>query len=125
MIENSLVYEETRLLIANDDSSEGWIRSAKRNVLAMSQVERIVACDMRGSVRAASEAALGSSGADDITAVVVSELDNQSRFRQVKLGSCKPVDWGCTCQALPDGEANFTVNHQDNIGSDSRLLQRL
>lgn len=90
------MYDEAPFLRANDDGSERLIRSTKRNVSAKSQAEHMVAYEMRGRVRMATskvalgpygadglEAALGSSGADDIAVVAMSESDNQRNFRQV------------------------------------------
>ena len=51
--------------MANDDGSERRIRRTKENVLATSQLERTVTYDMRGRVRATSEAAPGPSGVYD------------------------------------------------------------
>jgi hypothetical protein len=101
------VYDEGPFLGANDDGSERLTRNTKRNVLATTQVEHMVAYDMRGCVRATPEAALGPSGADDIAAVAMSESGNQRRFRQVKLESYKPVEWRRTRQDLPRCEVHL------------------
>jgi hypothetical protein len=115
VIEDRLVYDEGPFLRANDDGSKRLTRNTKRNVLATTQVERMVAYDMRGCVRATPgpsgaddlEAALGSPGADDIAAVAMSESGNQRRFRQVKLERYKPVEWRRTRQALPRCEVHL------------------
>lgn len=113
------MYDEGPFLGANDDGSERLTRNTKRNVLATTQVEHMVAYDMRGCVRATPEAALGPSGADeleaalgspgadDIAAVAMSESGNQRRFRQVKLESYKPVEWRRTRQDLPRCEVHL------------------
>lgn len=121
------MYDEGPFLRANDDGSKRLTRNTKRNVLATTQVERMVAYDMRGCVRATPgpsgadeleaalgssgaddlEAALGSPGADDIAAVAMSESGNQRRFRQVKLERYKPVEWRRTRQALPRCEVHL------------------